>query len=357
MFYIKAHRKLRFATPIGDHTFINDWQKAHRLMRPIAIMQSDSINTPIAAGLIQPRIILPTAMNMDDKQLLNHVLFHEYCHIKRLDAIWKILMVVALCVHWFNPLAWMMFILANRDLELACDEMVLRHFGAETKTAYAYSIICMAEQKSTFASLYNGFSKNTAAERIESIMKLKKTSIIGIAISFVLVSALAFGALSTFATSAEQEELETPPVVEAQIRSDVRVELLDLEKNWADNEVGAYLSSLHTYLEELVLQGDISERILPFSCELPSCSQLRVYVTSASQFRLNINESFDVSSYGWTGNTREVDGVIQRELSQLRNAYILCPECNVDPDTAMVSVLWNEIWWADAPLSWLDLFD
>ena len=96
---------------------------------------------------------------------------HEYVHIQRWDALWKLLFALALCIHWFNPLVWLMFVLANRDLELTCDERVIRHFGAGTKQNYAHSLIRMAEQRSKFAPLYSGFSKHVAAERIESIMK------------------------------------------------------------------------------------------------------------------------------------------------------------------------------------------
>ena len=208
--YFKSHRNLRFATLINDNDFLNEWQKSHRLIRPIAIMQSDRIKTPVAVGLIKPKIILPKCMNMNDTQLLDHVLLHEYCHIKRFDALWKILIVVALCVHWFNPLAWVMFILANRDLELTCDEMVLRHFGAETKTAYAYSIIGMAEQKSRFALLHNGFSKNAAVERIESIMKLKKSSFFSMVLAFVLVVTLSIGTLTVLAESPQASQENAP---------------------------------------------------------------------------------------------------------------------------------------------------
>jgi beta-lactamase regulating signal transducer with metallopeptidase domain len=134
--YFKNHRELRFATLIRDNDFLNTWIAEHRHMRPIAIMQSDRILTPIAVGLIKPRIILSKSMDMSDTQLLSHVLIHEYYHIKRFDALWKMVLVCAVCIHWFNPLAWVMLIFANRDLELACDEKVIRNFGAETKTAY-----------------------------------------------------------------------------------------------------------------------------------------------------------------------------------------------------------------------------
>ncbi|MCL2387259.1 MAG: M56 family metallopeptidase [Defluviitaleaceae bacterium] len=211
--YFKHHNYLRFAIPIRDNVFLNEWLSRHKIFRPLVIMQSDRITTPLAVGILRPRIILPKGMNMNDMQLLEHVLMHEYYHIRRFDALWKMLLVFAVCVHWFNPLVWVMFVMANREMELACDEMVLRHFGTETKTAYAYSIISMAEhQKSKFAPLHAGFNKknkNATEERIVSIMKIKKTSIAGVALAIMLVTVLTIGAMTVFATNT-YEVLERP---------------------------------------------------------------------------------------------------------------------------------------------------
>jgi hypothetical protein len=100
-----------------------------------------------------------------------------------------------------------MFILANRDLELSCDEMVINRFGAETRTAYAYTIIGMAEQRNKFTPLYNGFSKNATEERIVSIMKVKKTSLVSLISACFMVSVLIVGA---FAVSANDNTLSNP---------------------------------------------------------------------------------------------------------------------------------------------------
>jgi len=205
-----SYRKLRFALPVSGNDFLNEWLARHRLLRPIAIMQSDRVTTPFAVGVTRPRIILPKTIDMNDRQLLNHVLTHEYFHIKRGDAILKILLVLALCIHWFNPLVWVMFVLANRDLELTCDEMVLRRFGLETKEAYAYSIIDMAEHRSKFVPFFSGFAKNAAEERIESIMRTKKISISSKALALMLVAVLTiggFGAVNAAAENAATEKL------------------------------------------------------------------------------------------------------------------------------------------------------
>jgi beta-lactamase regulating signal transducer with metallopeptidase domain len=206
--YFKNHRELRFATLIRDNEFLSEWLVKHKTKRVISILQSDRITTPIAVGVFNPRIILPMLMNMDDTQLLEYVLAHEYYHIKRFDALLKMLFAFVLCVHWFNPLVWVMFILVNRDLELACDEKVIRSFGAETKTAYAYTLIGMVEQKAKFTPLYNSFSKNAVEERIVSVMKVKRVSVFGVITACLLVSVLTFGALATYASGKPHIEIE-----------------------------------------------------------------------------------------------------------------------------------------------------
>jgi len=203
--WAKSHNRLRFATTIRGNEFLDDWLVQHRLMRRITILQSNEITTPIAVGFFRPRIILPKTMDLTDTQTLYHVLMHEYFHIKRFDILWKVVLVVVACIHWFNPMVWVMLVLANRDLELTCDEMVIRRlFGGHkticTKAAYATSIINMAESRSKINTLiYSGFSKNATAERIGAIMKIKRKTIIGTLVAMVLVVGLTIGTLSVFA--------------------------------------------------------------------------------------------------------------------------------------------------------------
>lgn len=199
-------RELRFAWIIRENRFIDEWQNDHKLLRPLSVLQSDRLTTPITVGYLRPRIILPKSMNLEDEQLLRYVLTHEYYHIRRFDMVWKLLITFALCIHWFNPLVWVMVILINRDLEITCDEMVVHHFGAGTKTTYAYSLIGMAEQRSKLAPFYSGFSKNATEERITAIMKIKKHSLIAVFISIMVVA----GTTTVFATSAAAQNLLIP---------------------------------------------------------------------------------------------------------------------------------------------------
>jgi len=257
--YITNHRRLCFATRIIGNGFIDNWLTQHRHIRPIAVMQSDRITTPLAVGIIKPRIILPKCLNLNDKRLLSHILTHEYYHIRRLDALWKVLLVCAVCVHWFNPLAWVMFIMASRDLELTCDEMVIHRLGTETKKDYAYSLINMAEQRSKFASLYNGFSRNAAKERIESLVKMKRKPIIILALAFVMVAALTIGTLTAFATGEPAEDAAdyydnyetyayTP---EPRV---IRQQFLDYRAHYGNDDIVGHLYIPNTAINYLVPQ-------------------------------------------------------------------------------------------------------
>jgi hypothetical protein len=108
------------------------------------------------------------------------------------------MLAAALCAHWFNPLVWVMYVLANRDIELSCDENVVRTLGEKTKSAYALTLIGLEEQRSGLSPLVSNFAKNAIEERIVSIMKIKKTSLVGILLAVVLVA----GTTTAFATAA-----------------------------------------------------------------------------------------------------------------------------------------------------------
>ena len=127
-------------------------------------------------------------------------IFIAFVHVQRFDALSKLTLIAAVCVHWFDPLVWVMYVLANRDLELSCDETVVHRFGG-ARADYARTLIRMMETRSGVAPLCSGFSKNAIEERITAIMKTKKTTII----SFVLAAVLITGTAAAFATSAQAE--------------------------------------------------------------------------------------------------------------------------------------------------------
>lgn len=206
--YIKCCREFQASLPI-DTDFANRWLSNHQIHRKITIRQSSDITAPLTYGMFQPIILMPKTTDWNNETSLEYVLAHEYIHIRRFDAVTKLIMITALCIHWFNPFVWVMYILFNRDIELSCDEAVVRLFGENTKFSYALTLISMEEAKSGLTPLCNSFSKNAIEERITAIMKIKKTSLLAILAAGVLVISVA----TAFATTAiaKQKELEAIP--------------------------------------------------------------------------------------------------------------------------------------------------
>lgn len=204
---LKTYRELRFAIPLEENAALTEWRSSHKLVRPLRILQSERVTSPLAIGIFRPRIILPKTMGEGNSPILNYVLTHEFFHIRRFDMVWKLFAICAACIHWMNPLVWMMLALLNRDLELACDELVLRHLGGgiKEKKAYAYSLIQMAETRSKDSPIGNYFSRNAAEERIISIMKYKKASALAVAAAVLLV----LGVTTTFAASGDSNAGES----------------------------------------------------------------------------------------------------------------------------------------------------
>lgn len=189
--YIKEYRKLREAIPINGNEYLNEWVNEVHLERKIIIMGSDRITTPVTYGIFSPKIVLPQIMDLTDVTALKYVLEHELVHIKRLDNLWKSISLVTLCIHWFNPLVWILYLLFGRDLELSCDEKVIAISGSEQRQAYALTLISLAEKKSGSSFLHSGFGKNAIKERIVAIMKYKKATIISFMCVIILLAAAA----------------------------------------------------------------------------------------------------------------------------------------------------------------------
>ncbi len=207
MAYWKCCQEFRTSLPVNND-FADSWLKTHQQRRRISIRQSSRFSAPLTYGLLHPVILMPTSTRWEDTGSLKYVLAHEYVHIKRMDSITKLVLTAALCVHWFNPLVWAMYILANRDIELSCDEAVVRLFGIGTKAAYARALISMEEVRSDFTPLCNNFNKNAIEERITAIMKIKKTTIF----SLILTGFIVAGTATAFATSANAQTQQTEAV-------------------------------------------------------------------------------------------------------------------------------------------------
>jgi beta-lactamase regulating signal transducer with metallopeptidase domain len=190
LFFLVAHirrrREYSASLPV-EYAYAREWLKEQKIRRCIQIRQSDKVSAPLTYGIFKPIILFPKTIDWQDETKLKYVLTHEIIHIKRFDILTKWLLAAVLCVHWFNPLVWVMYILANRDIELSCDETVLKTFGEKTKSAYAMALVELEENRGAFAPMFTNFSKNALEERTIAIMKTKKISIVGIMLAFILI--------------------------------------------------------------------------------------------------------------------------------------------------------------------------
>lgn len=135
------------------------------------IWQCDEIQTPFILGILRPRIYLPS--DLDEAQA-EYVIAHERTHLKRRDHWWKPLGFFILAIHWFNPLCWVSYILLCRDIELACDEHVIRSGDEQYKKSYAEALLACSIGSKAITVCPLAFGETSVKERVRNIMSYKK---------------------------------------------------------------------------------------------------------------------------------------------------------------------------------------
>lgn len=167
------------------------WLRKHRRLRKIQIRISDQAGSPLAYGLFRPVILLPANLELKGADLTD-VLEHEWAHIKNWDILTKYLLYLTVCIYWFHPLIWLMALHLNRDMELACDEAVLRNREQYSRESYALLLLRLADGHSSSWQAGVCFTKySEMEERIRAIMKKKrytwKTAILAVAMIVCMV--------------------------------------------------------------------------------------------------------------------------------------------------------------------------
>lgn len=151
----------------------------------------DHVDTPFILGVFRPRILLPSVM--DDTQM-QHVIAHEKAHLKRLDHLWKPLGFILLSVYWFNPVLWIAYLFLCRDIELACDQKVIREMDTEDIKAYSSTLLAYSVPRKLISVCPLAFGEVSAKKRIKSALHYKKPAfwIIGLAVISCVVVAVCF---------------------------------------------------------------------------------------------------------------------------------------------------------------------
>lgn len=135
---------------------------------------SDKIDTPFVIGCFFPCIYLPSTLKEKE---LTYILLHERHHIQRKDYIVKIFAFIALCIHWFNPLVWVAFILACKDMEMSCDEAVLKKLGEDIKADYSASLLNLSVEKRVLSGVTIAFGEGSVKDRIQNALHWKKPAV------------------------------------------------------------------------------------------------------------------------------------------------------------------------------------
>lgn len=199
--YVRCRMEFEMSLPVRNE-FVMQWMKKRRFS--VRARVSDRISTPLTYGVIHPMILLPKKTEWKAAEQLEYVLWHEYMHIRYGDNALKLIAVATLCIHWFNPFVWAMYFLLNRDIELACDESVVRRCGVGNKSTYANMLINMEAKRSGLVPLCNNFSQNAIEERVRAIMNVKKMSLAAV----IFAAGLVAGVTTAFATSAAANQAE-----------------------------------------------------------------------------------------------------------------------------------------------------
>lgn len=150
------------------------------------IYQSESIASPFILGIIKPKIYIPYNI---DEAYFDYVIAHEKYHLKRRDNIIKLFAFIILCIHWFNPFCWFAFYLANKDMEMSCDEWVLSHNDG-IKKAYSNALLSFATERKFPTPTPLCFGECSAKSRIQNVLKYKKPTVIISVIAIILCVAV-----------------------------------------------------------------------------------------------------------------------------------------------------------------------
>ena len=146
-------RRLVGALPVGQNVYL-----------------ADHIGTPFVMGVVRPKIYLPSTLSETER---DYILLHERCHIRRLDHVVKLLAFAALCVHWFNPLVWAAFILSGKDMEMSCDEAVLKQMGPDIRADYSASLLSLSTGRRIIAGAPLAFGEGNTKSRIRNALGWK----------------------------------------------------------------------------------------------------------------------------------------------------------------------------------------
>lgn len=177
---IRLHNSVKTSARIYENEYEN-------------VYQLDVMMTPFVLGLFRPRIYIPK--NLTQREI-SYIVKHEQNHIRRFDHIIKPVSFLAVCIHWFNPLVWVAFFLMVEDMELSCDESVIRQLGSDIKKDYTASLLTLSAGRKIISRCPLAFGESNTKARIINILRYKKPAFWIVAVSIIAVAAVVVGLVS-----------------------------------------------------------------------------------------------------------------------------------------------------------------
>lgn len=198
--HLLNRRRYRFHLPLPESTDVPAGLRVRML---------EGLSSPLTYGLFRPTVLVPVR-SVSQPEQLRHILLHEQAHIRYGDLWKKQLFLLVACVHWFNPLVWLMLALAFEDMEIRCDAVAVGKLGAAQKKSYALTLVS-AETARLNDLLQSGFSHSTTARRLKALIHLRRRPAISAVVCICLVVILSLGLLTGPVTASARAELSAPP--------------------------------------------------------------------------------------------------------------------------------------------------
>lgn len=174
-----------------------------------SVYVTEGIHTPFVLGIFKPNIYLPLGIAEEET---SYILLHEQIHIKRGDHILRLLSFFLLCAHWFNPFIWLAFFLAGKDMEMSCDEAVVRELGTSIKKSYSTSLLTFAIGRNHTGLIPLAFGESSTKSRVKNILNYKKPSFWIVVLILVAGVTLGVGLLTNPVKQIAEKEKELPSI-------------------------------------------------------------------------------------------------------------------------------------------------
>ena len=165
------------------------------------VYQSEFVDAPFVMGILRPRIYLPYGLTQPH---LDHILAHERAHIRRGDHFYKPFGYLVLCLHWFNPLVWLAYILLCRDIEVACDEKVIKEMDRAQRQSYSATLLRCSVHRKSIAACPLAFGQIGVKQRIKGVLSYKKPTV------WIVLVALTVGLAAGVCFMTRQPEITQP---------------------------------------------------------------------------------------------------------------------------------------------------